>query len=436
MIRYIKLKNFKSFTDITFDFTGKNNMPKPVIIIYGENGAGKTNIIKTFHLLQQSLVTMQIKNIIMNFLENPPEKYDTQKLQFLATFSGIEACIKEYKTIGSIDNMLLEIGFLLNEKEGKYLIEFSNTQIIHERLEYSITKNKGIYFDIVENNHKINPSIFGNDYLSDIKIKLKKFWGKHSLLSILYYDIHEFSDQYIDEQISDNLKIILEYFTHISCHTVEKQYNQEISYTNIEMLEDLTSGTISADELGKLRNTELTFRNFFINTYKDIIDVNYRLSEKEGKIKYELFFHKMINGNVVEISYQEESCGTQSLINLLPYFIAATNPGIVAIDEIDNGIHDILMNNIFENLVKQNRGQLIITTHNSSFLSNYDYKDYIYFVNITEDGTRQFKALTDFNFRIQRESNTLARYIKGEFNGVPWNEMNINFQDLLPSNEE
>ena len=33
MIQYIKLKNYKSYNDITFDFRGKNNAPKKLIIV-------------------------------------------------------------------------------------------------------------------------------------------------------------------------------------------------------------------------------------------------------------------------------------------------------------------------------------------------------------------------------------------------------------------
>ena len=42
MFTYIKLKNYKSFDDITIDLSDKNGNPKKLVIIYGENAAGKT----------------------------------------------------------------------------------------------------------------------------------------------------------------------------------------------------------------------------------------------------------------------------------------------------------------------------------------------------------------------------------------------------------
>ena len=35
MFTCVKLKNFKSFNDITLDLTDKNNRPKSLVLIYG-----------------------------------------------------------------------------------------------------------------------------------------------------------------------------------------------------------------------------------------------------------------------------------------------------------------------------------------------------------------------------------------------------------------
>ena len=39
MISYIKLKNFKSFSDVQLDLRGAHGIPKKVALIYGENGS-------------------------------------------------------------------------------------------------------------------------------------------------------------------------------------------------------------------------------------------------------------------------------------------------------------------------------------------------------------------------------------------------------------
>ena len=48
MFTNIKLKNFKSFKNVEIDFQSKKGKSKPLIIIYGENGSGKTTISQAF----------------------------------------------------------------------------------------------------------------------------------------------------------------------------------------------------------------------------------------------------------------------------------------------------------------------------------------------------------------------------------------------------
>ncbi len=44
MITKLRITNFKSFSDIVVDFTDRNGSPKPLVLIYGENGAGRSNL--------------------------------------------------------------------------------------------------------------------------------------------------------------------------------------------------------------------------------------------------------------------------------------------------------------------------------------------------------------------------------------------------------
>ncbi|NLL25508.1 MAG: AAA family ATPase [Spirochaetales bacterium] len=55
MLLYIKLKNFKSFSNIMFDLRGKGGIPKRVAFIYGENGAGKSNLMSSLLFLRKTI---------------------------------------------------------------------------------------------------------------------------------------------------------------------------------------------------------------------------------------------------------------------------------------------------------------------------------------------------------------------------------------------
>ena len=55
MFTYIKLKNFMSFKDTTFDLRNGSKGAKNFISIYGENGSGKSNFISSINLLRRSV---------------------------------------------------------------------------------------------------------------------------------------------------------------------------------------------------------------------------------------------------------------------------------------------------------------------------------------------------------------------------------------------
>ena len=96
MFEYIKLKNFKSFGDVTFDLTDKSGNEKKLILIFGENGIGKSNLTSAFYMLLETLRTMDVRDLFENILENSPEKMTNESfLSFLkSNFRDIEALIK------------------------------------------------------------------------------------------------------------------------------------------------------------------------------------------------------------------------------------------------------------------------------------------------------------------------------------------------------
>ena len=152
MFEYIKLRNFKSFGDVTFDLRDKNGKAKKLILIYGENGIGKSNLASAFYMLSETLRTMDVREILENILENKPDTLSNEHFLsfFKNNFKDIETLIKENKMVTSEGNLYMEFGFSLNGKSGKYILEMSNEEIVYEYLEYILLKNRGICFEITK----------------------------------------------------------------------------------------------------------------------------------------------------------------------------------------------------------------------------------------------------------------------------------------------
>lgn len=435
MIRYIKLKNFRSYKNIQFDFCGKNNTPKKLIILYGANGSGKSSLIHVFRTLDNFFATMQIKKALAEYLEKNPNKFKNEDLEKFRESLDIKQIIKSSRTVGATDSTVIELGFELNKRYGVYYIEYNDESIIHERLEYTLTKNKGLYFDIEISSDnlkcKINSTLFSNKSLfDDIVDNVGKFWGKHSFISILMYEQDELSNNFFNSNVNDNLLHVLDYLSKISYH-IDNGNRSNGSICSTLPIVNLMQDTITKEDLPKLEDARIYLKKFLSGFYNDIVDLRYSTTQiDEDNYEYELMLKKRLSDTEIEVPFNYESTGTKKLIHLFPIFVAATMPGIVAIDEIDNGIHDRLATNILKNLEPSIEEQLIITTHNLMLLNIHEYKDYFYFIDIDNDGTRTVTTIKDSDVRIQSDYNILTSYLKGMFKGMPWEDGHIDFSEF------
>ena len=101
----------------------------------------------------------------------------------------------------------------------------------------------------------------------------------------------------------------------------------------------------------------------------------------------------------------------------------------VIIDEIDTGIHDVLINNILCNVVENINGQLIITTHNTMLLDSEIDPNYIYTFIVDKNANKKLLPIVDYEDRTHPNLNYRTRYLKGMYGGVPIC-MDIDFEEL------
>ncbi len=434
MFEYIKLKNFKSFGDVTFDLTDKSGNEKKLILIFGENGIGKSNLTSAFYMLLETLRTMDVRDLFENILENNPEKMTNESfLSFLkSNFRDIEALIKENKMVGSKDNLYMEFGFKINGKKGKYIIETDNNQIVYERLDYLLLKNRGIMFEMNKSKKFMNQKVFFDELvIEDLKSLINKFWGKHSFLAIINHEISDKAQDYYEDKMSDNFIRVLHFLKRVSCD-IKVGNKQERGVLGIpeNYLEDYDKGTIDIADEDKLNKTEKMLNLFFTTTYKDIESVYYNRDKIGDKIKYRLIIRKKIFGEIRDIDFELESTGTQSVIQLLPYMLISVEGSVVVIDEFDIGIHDILVKNLLTSLYKSIKGQLIITTHNTFLMESNIPKESIYVINELEDSNKEIECILKYDNKIHPNTNIRNQYIHGKYKGIP-DEIEIDFNKLI-----
>ena len=438
MFTYIKLKNYKSLIELEVDLTKKENTPKKLISIYGENGVGKSNFVDSFYTLKRIVSTRTINEKIRILTEKQKELQTDDFDKALYFFGQLGSIIKngffsnsidiinECKTIDSKDNMIIEVGFKIKSKTGIYCIETDDADIISEKLDFTLNKNKVNFFEMTKKEKYLNESVFiDHEYKKEILSIIEKYWGKHSLLSLIAYEIEDKKENYVKKKIFNGMFEVINFFSSLSILSRNKM---EV-FKDIEE-EKLFYGTLSVSEEKKLTKIENVINTFFTALFSDIKQAYYKKKIDNDKINYVLCFKKNIYNKLIDIEYNRESTGTKNILKILPYLISAAKGKTVIIDEIDNGVHDLLMLKILENLSENLKGQLIITTHNTLLLEEEFIKDSIYIFKVDENANKKLLALNKFEGRVHPNLSIRKRYLKGLYGGIPF-PMDIDFNELI-----
>lgn len=439
MFTYLKLKNFKSLLDVKINFTNKKHEPKKLILLYGENGSGKSNIASAFYVLAETTRTMDYRDAIPEILKDVKNHKNSDILVEILKdkFRDLQSIIKKCKTIGSNDNMILEFGFSVDGNSGSYTIETNDEKIISESLYFIIEKSKGCYFNLTESSKKLNPKVFKNQTLIDeLNIEIEKYWGKHSFMAILFNQIHEKNKGYVKEKLSSNFWQVLTFLSSFSCNIKEGNIGERSRYGfSQKSLLKLKGGSIDTKDEKILDKTENFLNELFTRLYSDIKGVYYIKDKSEDKIKYKLYCKKLIGTEIRDIDFNLESTGTLQILDLSPLFLMPVNGYTTIIDEFDSGIHDLMVKNILTSLYKSITGQLILTTHNTLLMEKAVPPDSLYFIVINSDGNKEVLCLTDYNQRTHPNNNIRDLYLKGMYEGIPY-MMDIDFDEMSSLLEE
>ena len=430
MITYIKLKNFISFGDTIFDFRKSKGVPVSFAAIYGENGSGKTSFVKSLEMLAMSTSSFRSlesieklqkvidsKDAVPGILEGVIEQL------ILDNFS---TTLEKNRMIGCEDESSVEYGFICGGKNFVYRIAFRDT-VTEESLYGWTGKQSGYLYKIrLDENNDIKTSFFGKLFLSsaaqnEAVADIKKFWGKHTFIGILNNQLNKQNSRYTNENYSPCL---LNFLVYLSSLTIVAKSSSRVHFIigggrSKMLVRNLTGGKISAKNYELLERSQHIISNIFSQLYSDIKSAEYE-TEKESDdiLSYKLYFNKMISGKLRRISIDDESTGTLQILRILSPLLCAMLGMTVCIDEADTGIHDILFNNILEAVRENLKGQLIITTHNTTLLENIHPSE-AYIIDVDHMGEKSVVCADEFG--LQKSNNPRNCYLKGMLGGVPEN---------------
>lgn len=390
---------------------------------------GKTNLLYGFSALTDLVHTMDIRDImeqlftskkmmeLSSIIDDAPDLFQL----ISKSLPDVKAISQKARMVGTNAPVLLEYEFLISEKRGRYVVELGAEEIIHERLEYTLEKNKGIYFDLTSAKKKVNQRIFKSaETLHEIESLIDRFWGKHTLLAILLHEKNDKSEMYIENSLSNNFYTLINKLCAISCSLKSDALEGKIQDHQLKVLDNFESGTVRKQDEYLLDDTERALSMLFASINSDNRHVFYRRDLQEGgKIKYNLIIRKFISGEERDIDFELESSGNHQLLRVLWQLLFAMSGGTAIVDEIDAGIHDLLMLKLIGDALPYIKGQLIFATHNTALMEMKNIQQYIYIINEDEHANKTIRCIDDYDNRTYQLNNIRNKYFDGAYSGIP-----------------
>lgn len=430
MFTKITLENFRSFDHIVFDLTEKGNVPKHLAVLYGENGAGKSNLMSAFVLLPELTRTMDVRDAYERLLTRDAifqdEKMEkVMREQMRHSLRDMSAIIKDYRMIDCEDPIVAEYEFNINGNNGCYRVEFGQDEIVHERLEYVLNRRRGLYFDCSSDGILINDTVIqgtnGKDFLVDVKETAKRYWGKHSLLAILLYEMNDKSNAFGRDNVTENFNTVLREFRGLSCAVSMGNKSWEGLSSKLQVLKRPLQGHLSLR-----RETELDYASDFFTQLFTSVDLSvrkifYKKEFHDDEIYYKLIEEKYIAGNYRRIDFERESAGNCQLLNISCYLLTACMGGVVILDEAEANIHDLLFQKLLEEIRPILKGQVIMTTHNTMLMEASFAREATYILSVDPDNPsdKKIRCISDYRKRTYAANNIRNKYLNCEYGGVP-----------------
>jgi AAA15 family ATPase/GTPase len=428
MIIDFSIKNFRSFkdeesfslvsdsgkskTDNTFEvelINGNKLQLLKTAVIYGANGSGKTNVIRSIYALKWFVThSMDFK------VDKPIPCYEPYELD-------VDTINEPTET---------KVSFILAKTKYIYTIKYNQNSIIYESLIFYPTIKPATLFERKLDSESSKPDFIEvslGQKLVDKKIPKKVFKNQ------LY--LSKFGSDTPHEQLTE----VYKYFANLEIWNALEE-------RNIHELRNEISNKISKKENVKFREklsdllkvADIKIESIFAKELKKEDLFNLSDEKIPDSIKEKIFeqyrlktfaIHKLYKGNkeegFKEFDLEEkESRGTNVLFALGGILLKALETGgTVFFDELDNSLHPKLSRfliRLFNNPISNPlNAQLIFATHDVTFLDKDIFrKDQIWFTEKNKFGSSELYSAKHVE-GLREDTNFELWYRTGKFGGSP-----------------
>lgn len=434
MIIYFSVSNFKSFRDkVEFNMLAGSykRFPKHVYsgfspnllrasAIYGNNGAGKSNLLIAMEKLQM---------IITGELE-------VERAEDIPCFKLEPKYASEPTTF--------KIEYLVDGNRYSYCLSYLKGKIIEEWLVKVLPNNKTEELFTREYRNSKTRLTVGD------KSKLKKSTKEQLRMEIYAEELDKKGNKpFFLDGVEKEIKSLLEpFFWFAFDFQVVRPgyfYPSKVYSFEDEKFCNLARQMIISLNLGieDIKVVSIPMEDFYgkgdeaaFTAMKERIDNNdgYPGVAKRNGIEYNLYKRKTddkyvasklvtVHKNNIEFELYEESTGTQKVIELLPSIVGAVlDEKVFIFDEIETSKHPEVIKElvrIYLDAGNEFAGQMIFSTHECNLLDlDLLRQDEIWFAEKDLDGVSHIYSLSDFKPRYDKDIR--KGYLEGQFTTIPF----------------
>ena len=387
-------------------FEIRENRYNKVSYIYGANGVGKSNFCKAIMQLQNFLSLSPI------FASNNPQLIEMSSLKSRSL---------------NLDNPY-KFNKLYAESPTAFSIE-----ILHEGITYSYsftTQNGKILREKLTKKNKRTETILDrtSPLFSDITLKseLKSFENNISVVkeNVLCLSMAAFLNISLADDLVQTIQSIEVVnmaairFNHVTEETCTAERIQK--YLKVLRFADPTLQDIHIAfnekkvERQKMNVPDLEDREFVVRSVQ--VDV--------------ASTHRVYDGDEVAEScempfMQIESTGTIKLFGILPVIFNALEKGsVLVIDEIENGLHPVVVKQIIDLFLKEEtnplHAQLICTSHSRELIETGVRRDQVWTIHKNNQGISSIRRVSNIPGMRAYENNGY-KYLEDAFGSIPTN---------------
>jgi len=377
------------------------------LTLYGANSSGKSNLLKSFELLDRLLYLSSRSSSTTKLPYDP----------FL---------LKEGYTNKPTK---LEITFVTENTRYRYGLEFNKSEIVSEWLFRKKIGREVELFNRLKDVIEVSSGFIGSNKLIDTAIEATR----DNALFLSFCDtfnieeaklIFKWFNKFV---VIDGLNTEKEEMQTINLWEAP-EYKEKIREYLVQLnlgFKDLVLNKKEFDNSELPRDIDITARHSIVRqlTNKTGVQINtvHETYDETGKVT---------KNDIVWSMEERESEGTKKAIHFSgPIIHALINGGVLIVDEIEAKIHPTITLNIIELFLSKklnpNNAKLIFATHDTNLL-HYGHlrRDQINFVEKNEFQGTEVYSLSDFRYfnNDQKERPDVdkeKRYLEGRYGAIP-----------------